>query len=131
MKIRIDFVTNSSSSSFILARKGEITEEQKNAVIDYIVKKMLGEKILASDDVKSNEAELDAKVAKLAETDYWVGEMQDEIKEALKSGKDIYMGTVDHERADGYYCDLFEDIWGILEKNGQGNFEAIQDDLSY
>ena len=107
MKIRIDFVTNSSSSSFILARKGEITEEQKNAVIDYIVKKMLGEKILASEDVKSNEAELDAKVAKLAETDYWVGEMQDEIKEALKSGKDIYMGTVNHERADGYYCDMF------------------------
>ena len=131
MKIRIDFVTNSSSSSFILARKGEITEEQKNAVMDYIVKKMLGEKILASDDVKSNEAELDAKVAKLAETDYWVGEMQDEIKEALKSGKDIYMGTVDHERADGYYCDLFEDIWRILEKNSNGNFEAIQDDLSY
>ncbi len=131
MKIRIDFVTNSSSSSFILARKGEITEEQKNAVIDYIVKKMLGEKILASEDVKSNEAELDAKVAKLAETDYWVGEMQDEIKEALKSGKDIYMGTVNHERADGYYCDLFEDIWRIFAKNGQGNFEAIQDDLSY
>ena len=131
MKIRIDFVTNSSSSSFILARKGEITEEQKNAVMDYIVEQMLGKKILASDDVKSNEAELDAKVAKLAETDYWVGEMQDEIKEALKSGKDIYMGTVNHERADGYYCDLFEDIWRIFAKNGQGNFEAIQDDLSY
>ena len=131
MKIRIDFITNSSSSSFILARKGEFTEEQKNAVMDYIIDQMLGEKILSYEDVKSSEAEIEAKVAKLAETDYWVGEMQDEIKEALKSGKDIYMGTVNHERADGYYCDLFEDIWRILKENGQGNFEAIQDDLSY
>ena len=98
--------------------------------MDYIIDQMLGKKILASDDVKT-EAELDTKVSKLAETDYWVGEMQDEIKEALKSGKDIYMGTVNHERAGGYYCDLFEDIWRILARNGQGNFEAIQDDLSY
>ncbi len=130
MKIRIDFVTNSSSSSFILARKGEITEEQKNAVIDYIVKKMLGDKILASEDVKT-EAAIEEKVANLAETDYWFEEKQNEIKEALKSGKDIYVGTVNHERADGYYCDLFENIWRILEKNSNGNFEAIQDDLSY
>ncbi len=130
MKIRIDFVTNSSSSSFILARKGEITEEQKNAVIDYIVKKMLGDKILASEDVKT-EAAMEEKVANLAETDYWFEEKQNEIKEALKSGKDIYVGTVNHERADGYYCDLFENIWRILEKNSNGNFEAIQDDLSY
>lgn len=130
MKIRIDFVTNSSSSSFILARKGEITEEQKNAVIDYIVKKMLGDKILASEDVKT-EVAMEEKVANLAETDYWFEEKQNEIKEVLKSGKDIYVGTVNHEKADGYYCDLFENIWRILEKNSNGNFEAIQDDLSY
>ena len=40
MKIRTDFVANSSSSSFVLARKGALNEKQKAAVIAYIEDRM-------------------------------------------------------------------------------------------
>ena len=45
MKIRTDFVANSSSSSFVLARKGALNEKQKAAVIAYIEENLLGRRV--------------------------------------------------------------------------------------
>ena len=45
MKIRTDFVANSSSSSFILARKGALTEQQKAAIIAYVEENLLGQRV--------------------------------------------------------------------------------------
>ena len=117
--------------------------------MDYIVDQMLGEKILASDDVKTEKA-MEEKIAELSEDNYWIEKKQVEIKKALMAGKNIYLGSISHEFADHYYCKLFKDIWEILEKTGQkeqdnqdntrentmentrqSNFEAIQDDLRY
>ena len=41
MKTRSDFVTNSSSSSFIIARSEELTEKQKDAILDFVTKNFL------------------------------------------------------------------------------------------
>ena len=124
MKIRTDFVKNSSSSSFVLARKSELTKEQKAALIDYIEKKVLGKKVLEP-------GATDEDIQRVADEEYIADAYIEEVKNALAEGKSIYTGEVTFDEAEYLYSSLFEDIWSILEKTGNGNFEAIDDDLSY
>ena len=84
--------------------------------MDYIADKILGRKIFDSSS---------------SEDKYFADMYQEEIREALNSGKSIYLGRVDHEQAHWRYCKFFEEIWKILEEKSHGDFEAIQDDLSY
>lgn len=96
-------------------------------VLKYVEETFLGESILKPE---STEEEIQQVFQ-----EYWqfidYEERQNAVRKALKQGKTISEGRVDYDRSECEYASIFEEIWKILEENGDGNFEAIDDDLSY
>lgn len=124
MKIRNDYVTNSSSSSFVLAKAGEMNEKQKEEILKYIQQEFFGEKILTPENTED-------EIKEICENEYIEGENQVETQKALAEGKNIYSGYVVFEECEYSYGKIFEKIWSIMEAYGDGNFIAIDGDLSY
>ncbi len=120
MKVRTDFIIN-SSSSFIIARKDGFNEKQKEAILKYVEKELLGKVMLKPDSTEE-------EIQEIFENEYMDERYQEQIRTALKEGKIVYKGYVSFEECKYSYAELFENLFEILEETGDGDFD---DDLSY
>ena len=125
MKIRQDFVTNSSSSSFLLARKGGLSKKQKDALASFVEENFLGS------PVPTEEEEFRAYLREhyMSEDSEWAKKM----REIIREGKTPWCGRVSFE-ADAMYdtmVDLYGGIWSVLEGADPERFEGIETELSY
>lgn len=158
MKIRTSFVTNSSSSSFIVAHNNQFTAEQKERLVEFALKNFLGDVTCSTEEelVKYfNETHsLDFRVGEFTDENGNVkdlfddnGSLKDEFVEdydgcctevyrfieslkAIKQGDSVSLGWLSFEDdiPIGTLMELQKEFWEALKGD---NFYTIEDGLDF
>ena len=118
MKVRLGFVTNSSSSSFIIARRPILSQAQKDAIISIFENTFLGTPM----DPETLDEYCECS---------WNGDtIREDAESANASGLILSGGTVSMEEP-GSIAYLFQRIWNALERADPEGFRQIDTSLEY
>lgn len=118
-------MTNSSSSSFVVAAAENLSETAKDSIVQWAIRQFLGRPVLRPG---ATDEDIDAA----CEAGYWAWRddcVRKEVREALSRGLTVYEGCVNFE--DPYdIAQDYQGMWNALE-GCPSEFEVIQGDLSY
>ena len=109
MKIRTDFVTNSSSSSFIVAKKHKLSQKDEHVIAQWAIEQMLGNHCSVAADAEDR----DRKIEDLSHKFYWTD--ANPLTNENTDGYDVYAD----ESVDFDYTNMGEilmDFFDMLKK---------------
>lgn len=132
MKIRLDYVTNSSSSSYIIARKEKLSEKQKEAILEFVENAMLGNGGEIRTKEELDQFFMDEYYEDVNDEDFEDSYNYEKYKNALDAinrGLTVYTGWVSFE-CDASEADLLAPLWDKLSKLDD-DFVEIDTDLDY
>ena len=124
MKIRMDFVTNSSSSSFLVAQKkgGQLSQKSRDKFADLLIHKFLDKMKVLNDLTAEN-------IRTHEQFEYKNDDVVNDVAAALKDGFQIKEGYISWEEAEGSLADILSDVLEILDEDD--GYRLIEGDLSY
>lgn len=101
---------------FILARKEALSIRQKEAIVEFVVNRMLGQKVVCG--MYELEEYLEA------ESEFMDQAIEDKLLESVRKGQTVFSGCISVTDGEGMAL-LLEDLWKVLEETDNTAFSRI------